>query len=162
MEGRKGQHSLLFSSSIWRLHRQIDPCRKLSARSTWKLWFGFALCFFFTELERSNISQVNSDNFLQDLWLTTNDFNLGNTLFRLSFLSAGTYLMYYPAPSYIWQRYLLNWSLNELIQISGFLEVSKSHVDKTNLRIASPDDDAMVHRPPITVLAIWKKKFFGD
>ncbi len=42
--------------------------------------------FFSLDLDRSNISQANTDNFLGDLHLNTNDFNLGNTLFKVGSL----------------------------------------------------------------------------
>ena len=45
------------------------------------------IMFFSLDLDRSNLSQANTDNFLDDLGLTTNDFNLGNTLFKVGLIS---------------------------------------------------------------------------
>ncbi|KAJ7110332.1 major facilitator superfamily domain-containing protein [Mycena crocata] len=66
----------------WREEKRV--VRKIDLRIM--IWAG--LMFFALDLDRSNISQANTDNFLGDLKMTTNDFNLGNTLFRLSFLLA--------------------------------------------------------------------------
>ncbi len=53
--------------------------RKIDVRIMFWAW----IMFFSLDLDRSNISQANTDNFLEDLHMNTNDFNLGNTLFKV-------------------------------------------------------------------------------
>lgn len=62
----------------WPLVRRID----------WRVTAWSAVAFFALDLDRSNISQANTDGFLEDLGLDTNDFNLGQTVFRVAFLLA--------------------------------------------------------------------------
>lgn len=62
--------------------------RRLISRIDWKVTAWSCIAFFALDLDRSNISQANTDNFLDDLGLDTNDYNLGTTIFRTVFLFA--------------------------------------------------------------------------
>ncbi|KAL0958114.1 hypothetical protein HGRIS_000283 [Hohenbuehelia grisea] len=62
--------------------------KALVRKIDWKVMLWAAISFSALNLDRGNLSQANTDNFLPDLKMTTNDFNLGNTVFRLAFLCA--------------------------------------------------------------------------
>ncbi|KAF2689029.1 MFS general substrate transporter [Lentithecium fluviatile CBS 122367] len=72
------------------LHR-FDPNERWTwaeEKIEWRVAAWAAIAFFALDLDRSNMSQASTDNFLEDLGLNTNDYNLGNTVFKLSFLLA--------------------------------------------------------------------------
>lgn len=68
----------------WTWAEEIPLIRRID----WKVTAWSCVAFFALDLDRSNISQANTDNFLEDLGLDTNDYNLGQTVFRVAFLLA--------------------------------------------------------------------------
>ncbi|KAL6708363.1 hypothetical protein ACN47E_003287 [Coniothyrium glycines] len=68
----------------WEPKEEKKVVRKIDKRiCTW-----VCLMFFALQLDRGNISQALSDNMLDDLKLTTNDYNYGQTIFYICFLCA--------------------------------------------------------------------------
>ncbi|KAI9735125.1 MAG: hypothetical protein M1834_001713 [Cirrosporium novae-zelandiae] len=68
----------------WTAKDEKKLVRKIDARiCTWA-----CLMFFALQLDRANIVQALSDNMLDDLGLTTNDYNTGQTIFYVCFLFA--------------------------------------------------------------------------
>lgn len=62
--------------------------RRLVRRLDWKVAAAACLCFAALNLDRSNIGNALSDNMLDDLGITTGDYNIGQTLFYTCFLAA--------------------------------------------------------------------------
>lgn len=54
----------------------------------WKITLWACIAFFGLDLGRGNLSQANTDDFLPNLGMDTNDYNLGNTVYQTAFLLA--------------------------------------------------------------------------
>ncbi|KAI1640625.1 major facilitator superfamily domain-containing protein [Biscogniauxia mediterranea] len=53
----------------------------------WRIMAWTAVMFTALELDRANLSQALTDSFLEDMDMSTNDYNLGNTVYALCFLA---------------------------------------------------------------------------
>jgi predicted MFS family arabinose efflux permease len=62
--------------------------RKITWKNEWYVTFWAFVMFTALDIDRGNMAQALSDNFLENLNLDTNDFNLGHTIFLVCFLSA--------------------------------------------------------------------------
>ncbi|WYZ37084.1 hypothetical protein EsH8_II_000590 [Colletotrichum jinshuiense] len=60
----------------------------LITKMDWRITLWACVAFFALDLPRGNLSQANSASFLENLGMNTNDYNLGNTVFQISFLCA--------------------------------------------------------------------------
>lgn len=86
----------VYEDAKYECRHLFDPEFTWSAKEerklVWKLDFKVTLlaCFMFVALQvdRSNLSQAVSDNMLNDLGLTTKEYNYGNLISRACFLAA--------------------------------------------------------------------------
>ncbi|PNP58317.1 hypothetical protein THARTR1_01832 [Trichoderma harzianum] len=62
--------------------------RRLIRKLDWRVCLWACVMFFGLQVDRGNLAQAVSDNMLDDLGLDTNDYNYGNSIFRISFLVA--------------------------------------------------------------------------
>lgn len=72
-------------------HRFDPSCRwtwgeelPLVARLDMRVAFWSMVTMIVFDMNRTNLIQANTDNFLEDLGMDTNDYNLGNTVFRIT------------------------------------------------------------------------------
>lgn len=81
--GTKGECFRSSSSSFFFL-APLLTCSQID----YKICSWVCFMFFALQLDRGNISQALSDNLLDDLHMTTNEYNLGQTIFYIAFLFA--------------------------------------------------------------------------
>ncbi|KAG5370985.1 putative transporter [Yarrowia sp. E02] len=62
--------------------------KRVKRKLEWRVTGWACIMFMALQIDRANLGQALADNLLDDLGLTTDDYNYGNTIFLLSFMSA--------------------------------------------------------------------------
>ncbi|KAK6580988.1 hypothetical protein PZA11_006476 [Diplocarpon coronariae] len=86
----------VYEESQYECRAEFDPTftwtdeeeRKLVRRLDGRVCFWACVMFFGLQVDRGNLVQAVADNLLDDLNLSTNDYNFGNIIFLFSFLLA--------------------------------------------------------------------------
>uniref|UniRef100_A0A8H7KE44 Major facilitator superfamily (MFS) profile domain-containing protein n=1 Tax=Bionectria ochroleuca TaxID=29856 RepID=A0A8H7KE44_BIOOC len=94
--GREHIHSTVPPHDTYEGRHRFDPSaswspeeeRKVVRKTDWRLLTWLCVMFFGLQLDRGNLSNALADNLLDDLGLTTDDYNNGTTIQLLCFLGA--------------------------------------------------------------------------
>ncbi|EMG47664.1 hypothetical protein SBY92_004632 [Candida maltosa Xu316] len=86
----------LYRTSNYESYSAFDPTfewteeeeKKVITKLNFRAGLSSCLLFVALHLHRTNLVSATSDNFLDDLGLTTNDYNMANTIFKITFLLA--------------------------------------------------------------------------
>ncbi|KAH8913098.1 MFS general substrate transporter [Coniochaeta sp. PMI_546] len=62
--------------------------KRLVRKLDWRVCLWACVMFFALQVDRGNLAQAVSDNMLDDLGMNTDDYNYGNSVFRVAFLIA--------------------------------------------------------------------------
>ncbi|KAK9470909.1 phthalate transporter [Dipodascopsis tothii] len=71
-------------SARWTWREENPLVRKID----WRIALWACIMFMALQIDRSNLSNALTDSFLDDLGMTTNDYNYGNTIFKVAFACA--------------------------------------------------------------------------
>ncbi|KAB8220730.1 major facilitator superfamily domain-containing protein [Aspergillus novoparasiticus] len=90
------RYALIYEKAQYECRHVFDPTltwtpeeeRALVRKLDWRVCLWACVMFFGLQVDRGNLVQAVSDNLLDDLNLSSNDYNTGNTIFYISFLLA--------------------------------------------------------------------------
>ncbi|KAK9420449.1 putative Major facilitator superfamily (MFS) profile domain-containing protein [Seiridium unicorne] len=86
----------VYEASTYECRHLFDPNltwtaeeeKKIVRKLDWRVCLWACVMFFGLQVDRGNLTQAVSDNFLADLGMNTDDYNYGNTVFLVAFLLA--------------------------------------------------------------------------
>ncbi|KAB8072768.1 major facilitator superfamily domain-containing protein [Aspergillus leporis] len=90
------RYAMIYEKAQYECRHVFDPTltwtseeeKVLVRKLDWRVCLWACVMFFGLQVDRGNLIQAVADNLLDDLNLTSNDYNTGNTIFYISFLLA--------------------------------------------------------------------------